>query len=88
MPQIDLTLTSDGDGVWPDLQERLAKPCTTGEADRLHVAGLAAGMTSGKPSVTLRLDFADGLSRVAQTSLALFLTAAEALRAAYGDPRA
>jgi hypothetical protein len=82
-----LHLQLEGDGCWPDLFERLAKPCGPSEATGLHVAGLEGGMSGGKPSVTIRLDFADGSSRIVQTSLALFLIAADALRERYGDPR-
>ena len=85
MPHIDLKL--DGDACWPDLEERLAMPCTEAEATGLGMAGLAGGMSSGKPSVTIRLDFADGSSRVVQTSLSLLLIAADAFRARFGDPR-
>jgi hypothetical protein len=42
---------------------------------------------SGKPSVALGFELPDGRWVLAETSLALFLTAAEALRARYGDPR-
>jgi hypothetical protein len=44
-------------------------------------------MVSGKPSIAIRLDLDDGSSVVAETSLALFLMAADAFKAKYGDPR-
>lgn len=53
----------------------------------LRIAGLAAGMQSGKPSVAIGTFFPDGSCVFAQTSLALFLSAADALKARFGDPR-
>lgn len=45
------------------------------------------GMQSGKPSVYVRVNMPDGKVVLAQTSLALFLTAADGLKARAGDPR-
>lgn len=53
----------------------------------LRITALAGGMMSGAPSVMLRLDLPDGRTVLAQTSLRLFLAAADMLRARYGDPR-
>lgn len=77
-----LRIITDGEGAFPDLP---SKPHA--EAVDLIVAGLARGMESGRPSVMFRLDMPDGSVAIAQTSLVLFLTAADALRARYGDPR-
>jgi hypothetical protein len=70
------------DPAWPDLQEREIIHTTD-----VHVAGLEGGMGSGAPSIALRIDLPDGRSVVAETSLALFLTCADGLRARFGDPR-
>jgi hypothetical protein len=78
---IALNLDLDGDGVWGDLKEII-------EADNLSIAALQGGMVSGAPSVAIRIDVEPGVAIVAQTSLVLFLTAADALKARYGDPRA
>ncbi len=58
-----------------------------GEDARLEIGALASGMKSGAPSVALCFKLPDGTIVLAETSLALFLTAAEVLAARYGDPR-
>lgn len=50
------------------------------------VAGMAKGTESGKPVVMIALDRGETVE-VVQTTLSLFLTAADALKAKYGDPR-
>jgi hypothetical protein len=44
-------------------------------------------MTSGKPSVCVRVNLPSGRTLLAQTSLALLLTACDAFKAKVGDPR-
>jgi hypothetical protein len=78
-----MTIHINGDGCWPDLQSRSDQPT----AD-LGVACLPHGMLSGAPSVMIRINEADGRVALGETSLALFLQAADAFRARYGDPRA
>lgn len=80
MLEIDIVL--DGNNAWPDLQDRGVH-----EVQKLAITALDRGMASGKPSVAIRLDLEDGTVVVAQTSLVLFLSAADALKARYGDPR-
>jgi hypothetical protein len=81
MLAIDLKL--DGDRAWPDLLEKRV----IAVEGIMKIAGLAGGLTSGKPSVTIRLDLDDGTAVLAQTSLGLFLQVADSLKARYGDPR-
>lgn len=71
--------------AWPELSAPDAKVHHTNKP--IGVTALAGGMQSGKPSVALRIDLDDGAVVIAETSLALFLTAADALKARYGDPR-
>lgn len=87
MPAMNLKfdVKDDGDGAWPDLADKGKKVHWV--EDTIEVSALVGGMASGKPSVGLRLNLPDGSVCIAQTSLALFLTAAEALKARYGDPR-
>jgi hypothetical protein len=91
-----LRMILEGDAAWPDLPRLDAAHTFVHlgeEAPPIQIAGLAGGMQSGRPSVAIRLDLPDGtavmaaLSRRLMLSLALFLTAAEALKAHYGDPR-
>lgn len=83
---IALSVFPDGEGIG----ERW-EPIKGKEVIELHgptaVAALAGGMASGKPSVGLLLPLPDGRYALAQTSLALFLAAADVLKAAHGDPR-
>ena len=85
MPAMNINL--EGDGVWPDLAEKAAAGQFVSVKDTIGVACLPHGMLSGKPAVAFRLDLEDGTTVVAETSLALFLTAADAYKAKYGDPR-
>lgn len=79
-----LTLKLDGDAAWPDLAGRTNVHHVSSPVE---VSALARGMKSGKPSVAIRLELEDGSTVIAETSLALFLTAGDALKAKYGDPR-
>ncbi len=51
------------------------------------ISALADGMKSGNPSVAVIIDLSGGVVVFAETSLKLFLTAADALKARHGDPR-
>ena len=79
---ITLSIILDGEGCWPDLAEKGFE-----KADLVSIAALSDGMTSGKPSIAFRFSLCDGRTAIGQTSLALFLSAADAFRAKYGDPR-
>lgn len=83
---VTLDLYLKGDGAFPELADgrrviHLADDAIIG------LAGLEHGMTSGKPSVAFKFDLPDGSSVLAETSLGLLLSAADALRARFGDPR-
>lgn len=82
MPVMNIILQEP---AWPELKEPGAKVVHT--TAPIGVTGLVSGMQSGKPSVALRVDLDDGTAVIAETSLALFLSAADALKARYGDPR-
>ncbi len=56
------------------------------ETSRLTIAGCPEGTSGGKPSVLILHDV-KGVPVFCETTLALFLTAADALKAKYGDPR-
>lgn len=88
MIAFDIILDGDGDGAWPDLREKgYAKGTIDG------ATALPNGTVSGKPTVTFRIGVADPTGQeppgvvLAETTLALFLTAADAFKARYGDPR-
>lgn len=71
-PKVDET------GGMPELEGR---ECV--RLETLTVTSLAAGMGSGKPSVAFVFDLPDGRYVFAETSLALFLAAAQALKGAH-----
>ena len=54
--------------------------------DDVVIGGMARGTVEGKPIVMIGLKQPEGYL-VVQTTLSLFLTAADALKAKYGDPR-
>lgn len=53
----------------------------------IEIGALPAGMASGKPSIAFGFALPDGRVVLAESSLQLLLTAADAFRAKYGDPR-
>jgi hypothetical protein len=88
MPGLRIIL--EGDGCWPDLAD-WARPHQESprlqRTEDIEIACLVRGMQSGSPSVALRVNCPDGSVVLAETSLALLLTAADAFKARYGDPR-
>lgn len=84
---IALDIKLGGDGAWPELAEKDARGLLIhlAEGSTLGVAALAGGMSSGRPSVAFKFDLPDGRVVLAETSLRLFLAAADALRARYGS---
>jgi hypothetical protein len=79
---IPLSIILDGDGCWPDL---VGKETINTTVDA--VATLPRGTESGKPTVTVRINLPDGRVVLAETTLGLFLSAADAFKARHGDPR-
>lgn len=79
---IPLEIILDGDNCWPDLK-------ATGyrQGELRGVAALPRGTESGKPTVTVRVELPDGTVVLAETTLTLFLSAADAFKARHGDPR-
>ena len=77
-----LNLEFDADGKFPELQGK--KIHVTQD---ITVTTLRDGMSSGKPSVALLIKLDNGEVVFAETSMALFLTAADAMVARHGDQR-
>lgn len=77
-----IVVNLDGDGLKPDWDP--AKILNIQEAT---ISSLEGGMSSGLPSVSILADGPNGEQILIQTSLALYLTAADAMVARYGDPR-
>jgi hypothetical protein len=51
------------------------------------IGAMPAGMTSGNPTIAVFAETEHGRVVFAETSLSLFLMAADAFKARYGDPR-
>ncbi len=79
---IDLKL--DGDGAWPDLIDRGV--IHLGNGTTIGMCVLPGGMTSGRHSVSLRLDLPDGGVVVAEASWRVLAAAVRAIAARYGWP--
>ena len=84
---VALTIILQGDNAWPDLAQRIVAGQVIhlgNNAPAIQVAALPGGMTNGGTSIMLRIDLPDGRVVLAETSLALFLAAADAFRVRYG----
>ena len=81
MPVLHLNL--EGDGVWSDVDP---SKIIHHETEAIHVCTLEAGMAAGSPIVGIRIDLPDGTHVVAETSMALFVSAARAMVAKHGEP--
>lgn len=77
---LKMSISLDGDGCWPDLKGEKAEKLIWLNDGSMSVALLKGGMQSGNHSVAVRLDLPDGRVVVAETSLALFTSAADAMR--------
>lgn len=77
-----INIIPNGDGSFPHMAGKVVH-----EVEHLSITGLSGGMASGRPSVAIIIELPDGSFVFAQTSLRLLLTAADALKAAHGDPR-
>lgn len=79
-----ISIHLEGEGMLKDVpRERLGHTTLP-----MRIGALADGMQSGKPSVAIAMFLPNGGGCVVgETSLAMFLSAADALRARYGDPR-
>jgi len=75
------------DRCWPDLIEKEKAGKLIEIPGSFEVAVLEGGMDSGAPSVAFRFDLPDGKVVFAQTSLKLFLSAADLFKVKFGDPR-
>lgn len=85
---IPLKLTF-GDGNWPDLIELLKEGKLLGidgakfQKAKMSLNVLDNGMTSGRPSVGVRIDLEGGPTVITEISARLFCTAARGIMAKY-----
>lgn len=86
MPVLTVTVDIDRD-PWEDLNALRAEGKLISamhvEAGTIRVGGLPHGMSSGRTSVAIAVPLPDGTVLLTETSLALFLQAAEILKVKY-----
>lgn len=85
VPTIDLTVLRRDDPAapWSDID---ATRCVAlADPDRLPLVVLEAGMSSGAPSIAVRLNLADGNTAIFETSLAAWIAATCAMRGAFPE---
>lgn len=82
MPGLNIHL--EGDKCWPDLVSRREGIIHLADDAQIEIAALSGGMQSGRPSVALRINLPDGRVVIAETSMRLFLSAAQVFAARYG----
>lgn len=82
----EIKVILEGDGCWPDLAEKEKEGKFIHLPDpQMQIAALSKGMTSGKPSISIRFELPDGKTVMAETSMRLFIAAAEAFKAKYAQ---
>jgi len=77
-----LRIVLEADGQFPEMAGK-----TVHRLDGFAVTSLAGGTTSGAPSIAIIAELPDGSFVFAETTLKLFLTAADMFKARHGDPR-
>jgi hypothetical protein len=75
----------DGDNAFPELRDHKKLVHLSNDAPPMQIAVLDAGMSSGRPSVCMRLDLPDGTVVLAETSARLFCMTAKQIMAKYPD---
>ncbi len=85
MQTMRVHLAAEGEAVFADLQR--GEIVHVGNGATIRVTGLDAGVISGEPSVAMAFPLPDGRWALIETSLRMFLTAADMLKARFGDPR-
>lgn len=85
MAAMQIKLALDGEGTFRDFRG-MAEIIHLGNlSPPMRIAALENGMKSGRTSVAIGLVIGKRRAVIAETSLRLFLQAADALRAKYGD---
>lgn len=82
---IPLVVILEGDNAWPDLRDKEKVVHLGNGTPPIQVGVLDAGMTSGRPSIGIRVDLPDGTTVVAETSARLFCMAARLIMNKFPD---
>jgi hypothetical protein len=81
MPHVEIKFIVQGDACWPDLRAKLEEGKVEVTDAPLQFAYLPGGMKSGKGSISIRFDLADGRTVIGETSAAALIAVAQALAA-------
>lgn len=87
MPSLRIVLDVETDGFEAMRGQDRSQLIHLGNDAHIEIGCLANGMASGAPAAALCFKLPDGRVVLAETSLKLLLTAADTLKARYGDPR-
>jgi hypothetical protein len=82
IPMVIKFVEREGEAVWPEIADKPLHHLGNG-APPIQLAVLDFGMTSGRPSMAIRLDLPDGSHVIAETSARLFAIAARLIMAKY-----
>lgn len=79
-----IKIITNGDGCWTDVSEKIINGdlIHLSNGNVIEIAMLRNGTTSGKPSLSIRMNLPDGKVVLAETTLALFVAAARAFEVA------
>ena len=80
---IAIKVHDEDNGAFKDYQDKTIIHLGN-DAQPIRIAALGGGMTSGKPSIAIGLEIGNDTLVLAETSLALFLGAADVLRNRFG----
>ena len=80
---VELKVILEGGGAWRDLLDKKEVIHLANDAPPITVAALHHGMKSGRPSVGIRIDLPGNRVVLAETSLRLFIAAADMLKEKY-----
>ena len=80
---VELKVILEGDAAFRDLLDKKEIIYLDNDAPPITVAAFHHGMKSGKASVMIWIDLPDNRVVLAETSLRLFITAADLLKAKY-----
>lgn len=84
MPSIDINILRHGDPpCWPDMVDTGVHQIDPEQPWEMAI--IEGGMSSGRPSVALRLRLADGQIVFAETSVANWINATAAMRGAFPE---
>ena len=74
----------DGDGCWPDLADKMGTENLI-EVRNIEIGVLERGMTSGRTSISIKINLPDGKIVLYQGSLREFILGVETIKTRYAE---